>query len=209
MRPDRLLIGEVREAEALDLLIAMNSGLPGRRSNLPSAFLVLPHTAQRIAAYPHRTTHAAGWSHRCADDGQGHGRARPHEEDGLHVVGECRRAGAGAGGPFWGWGRSGRARPAGATRNHPHRCRSHATATTITPGHVGAMIEGPPRHCIPLQWRPPSSPTPPPPGTASATPRGEPAAPPPRRPLPPGHSRRLPCSSSVLPGCMGEDLSQA
>jgi len=69
MRPDRLLIGEVREAEALDLLIAMNSGLPGRRSNLPSAFLVLPHTAQRIAAYPHRTTHAAGWSHRCADDG--------------------------------------------------------------------------------------------------------------------------------------------
>ena len=28
MRPDRLLIGEVREAEALDLLIATNSGLP-------------------------------------------------------------------------------------------------------------------------------------------------------------------------------------
>ena len=28
MRPDRLVIGEVREAEALDLLIAMNSGLP-------------------------------------------------------------------------------------------------------------------------------------------------------------------------------------
>ncbi|MGK2349777.1 CpaF family protein [Actinomyces sp. W5033] len=28
MRPDRLLIGEVRQAEALDLLIAMNSGLP-------------------------------------------------------------------------------------------------------------------------------------------------------------------------------------
>jgi len=29
MRPDRLVIGEVREAEALDLLIALNSGLPG------------------------------------------------------------------------------------------------------------------------------------------------------------------------------------
>lgn len=28
MRPDRLVVGEVREAEALDLLIAMNSGLP-------------------------------------------------------------------------------------------------------------------------------------------------------------------------------------
>jgi pilus assembly protein CpaF len=29
MRPDRLLVGEVREAESLDLLIALNSGLPG------------------------------------------------------------------------------------------------------------------------------------------------------------------------------------
>ena len=28
MRPDRLIIGEVRQAEALDLLIAMNSGQP-------------------------------------------------------------------------------------------------------------------------------------------------------------------------------------
>jgi pilus assembly protein CpaF len=28
MRPDRLIVGEVREAEALDLLIALNSGLP-------------------------------------------------------------------------------------------------------------------------------------------------------------------------------------
>jgi pilus assembly protein CpaF len=32
MRPDRLVVGEVREAEALDLLIAMNSGLPGASS---------------------------------------------------------------------------------------------------------------------------------------------------------------------------------
>ena len=29
MRPDRLVVGEVRDAEALDLLIALNSGLPG------------------------------------------------------------------------------------------------------------------------------------------------------------------------------------
>ena len=29
MRPDRLVVGEVREAETLDLLIALNSGLPG------------------------------------------------------------------------------------------------------------------------------------------------------------------------------------
>jgi pilus assembly protein CpaF len=32
MRPDRLIVGEVREAEALDLLIALNSGLPGMSS---------------------------------------------------------------------------------------------------------------------------------------------------------------------------------
>ena len=29
MRPDRLIIGEVREAEALDLLVALNAGVPG------------------------------------------------------------------------------------------------------------------------------------------------------------------------------------
>ena len=29
MRPDRLIVGEVRQEEALDLLIALNSGLPG------------------------------------------------------------------------------------------------------------------------------------------------------------------------------------
>ncbi len=29
MRPDRIVVGEVREAESLDLLIALNSGLPG------------------------------------------------------------------------------------------------------------------------------------------------------------------------------------
>lgn len=29
MRPDRLLVGEVREAESLDMLIALNSGMPG------------------------------------------------------------------------------------------------------------------------------------------------------------------------------------
>ena len=32
MRPDRLIVGEVRQQEALDLLIALNSGLPGMAS---------------------------------------------------------------------------------------------------------------------------------------------------------------------------------
>ena len=29
MRPSRIIIGEVREAEALDLLVALNAGIPG------------------------------------------------------------------------------------------------------------------------------------------------------------------------------------
>ena len=29
MRPSRIVVGEVRQAESLDLLIALNSGLPG------------------------------------------------------------------------------------------------------------------------------------------------------------------------------------
>ena len=206
MRPDRLLIGEVREAEALDLLIAMNSGLPGRRSNLPSAFLVLPHTAQRIAAYPHRTTHAAGWSHRCAEDGQGHGRARPHEEDGLDVVGECRRAGAGAGGPLWERGCSGRVRPAGAARNHPHRCRPTPRPRRSPPGTRAPGSKDPRATASPFNGGHRAHPRIAL-GTASATPRGEPAASPPHRALPPGHSRLIPCSTSALPSCMGEDLS--
>lgn len=32
MRPDRMIVGEVRQAEALDLLVALNSGLPGMTS---------------------------------------------------------------------------------------------------------------------------------------------------------------------------------
>ena len=32
MRPHRLVVGEVRQAEALDLLIALNSGMPGMTS---------------------------------------------------------------------------------------------------------------------------------------------------------------------------------
>jgi pilus assembly protein CpaF len=45
MRPSRLVVGEVREAEALDLLIALNSGIPGlctiHANSAPDALLKL------------------------------------------------------------------------------------------------------------------------------------------------------------------------
>jgi pilus assembly protein CpaF len=44
MRPSRIIVGEVREAEALDLLIALNSGLPGMgtlHANSPDAVVKL------------------------------------------------------------------------------------------------------------------------------------------------------------------------
>lgn len=37
MRPDRLIVGEVREAESLDMLIALNSGFPGITSTRGAA----------------------------------------------------------------------------------------------------------------------------------------------------------------------------
>ena len=44
MRPDRLVVGEVREAESLDLLIALNSGLPELLfDNDPPSRPLLPH----------------------------------------------------------------------------------------------------------------------------------------------------------------------
>lgn len=81
MRPDRLIVGEVREAESLDMLIALNSGLPGMCSvhansahdavtkictlpllageNISSAFVV-PTVASCIDLVIHCARNAAG-----------------------------------------------------------------------------------------------------------------------------------------------------
>ncbi|AUI49452.1 CpaF family protein [Arthrobacter crystallopoietes] len=81
MRPDRLIVGEVREAESLDMLIALNSGLPGMCTihansahdaitkvctlpllageNISSAF-VLPTVASCIDLVVHCTRSASG-----------------------------------------------------------------------------------------------------------------------------------------------------
>ena len=81
MRPDRLVVGEVREAESLDMLIALNSGLPGMCTvhansahdavtkictlpllagdNISSAFVV-PTVASCIDLVVHCSRHADG-----------------------------------------------------------------------------------------------------------------------------------------------------
>ncbi|MFJ5954995.1 CpaF family protein [Paenarthrobacter sp. NPDC092416] len=81
MRPDRLVVGEVREAESLDMLIALNSGLPGMctvhansaqdavtkictlpllaGSNISSAFVV-PTVASCIDLVVHCSRHSTG-----------------------------------------------------------------------------------------------------------------------------------------------------
>ena len=81
MRPDRLLVGEVRQEECLDLLIALNSGLPGmctlhansarealvKMCTLPllagenvSAAFVVPTVAASVDVVVHLSTDAAG-----------------------------------------------------------------------------------------------------------------------------------------------------
>jgi len=37
MRPDRIIVGEVRQEECLDLLVALNSGLPSIANALSAA----------------------------------------------------------------------------------------------------------------------------------------------------------------------------
>lgn len=81
MRPDRLVVGEVREAESLDMLIALNSGLPGMctvhansahdavtkictlpllaGANISSAFVV-PTVAACIDIVVHCSRHSTG-----------------------------------------------------------------------------------------------------------------------------------------------------
>lgn len=81
MRPDRIVVGEVREAESLDLLIALNSGLPGMCSihansaqdalvklstlpllagrNIDSSF-VIPTVASSIDIVVHCSLHRSG-----------------------------------------------------------------------------------------------------------------------------------------------------
>jgi pilus assembly protein CpaF len=81
MRPDRLIVGEVRQAESLDLLLALNSGLPGMATlhansareallklctlpllageNVSSAF-ILPTVALSVDVVVHLTLDADG-----------------------------------------------------------------------------------------------------------------------------------------------------
>ena len=58
MRPDRLIVGEVRQGEALDLLIALNSGIPGM-ATLARQFRARSRDQAVHAAAPRRRQHLA------------------------------------------------------------------------------------------------------------------------------------------------------
>jgi pilus assembly protein CpaF len=117
MRPDRLVVGEVREAESLDLLIALNSGLPGMCSihansardalaklttlpllagrNIDSAFVV-PTVASCIDLIVHCELDRHGMrrvSEICAPTGEVVGSAIPVERLFARVDGELRATG--------------------------------------------------------------------------------------------------------------------
>ncbi len=66
MRPSRIVVGEVRQEECLDLLIALNSGLPGMCTlpllageNIGTAFVV-PTVAASVDLVVHVGTDASG-----------------------------------------------------------------------------------------------------------------------------------------------------
>lgn len=56
MRPSRIIVGEVRQAESLDLLIALNSGLPGiyptgrRRSQCLTSPTSVEHAPAKVGS---------------------------------------------------------------------------------------------------------------------------------------------------------------
>ena len=95
MRPDRIIVGECRSGEALDMLQAMNTGHDGSMStghaNSPRDMLVAPrddgpHGRRRPAAAGHpRADRLGGRPHRPADPPQGrHPQDRQHHRGPGH-----------------------------------------------------------------------------------------------------------------------------
>ncbi|MDD1477064.1 CpaF family protein [Arthrobacter sp. H16F315] len=62
MRPDRLVVGEVREAESLDMLIALNSGLPEHRSRTTQVKLFPCRSGPRFTHESQTTRRGRGWA---------------------------------------------------------------------------------------------------------------------------------------------------
>lgn len=66
MRPSRIIVGEVRQAESLDLLIALNSGLPGyveaQWNDDETSGYLLPYLPRPYGRWPRRRTARAGLS---------------------------------------------------------------------------------------------------------------------------------------------------
>ena len=82
MRPNRIVVGEVRREEALDLLIALNSGVPGMRND----YVVCLHDCSSLRADQRRQGRPRG---RCPTSGDGVPCAR--RSDGSPRYGGVRR----------------------------------------------------------------------------------------------------------------------
>lgn len=61
MRPSRIIVGEVRQEESLDLLIALNSGLPGMCSVHANSAREAVSSCARCRCWPARTSRTRSW----------------------------------------------------------------------------------------------------------------------------------------------------
>ena len=126
MRPDRLVVGEVREAESLDLLIALNSGLPGHVHDPRQLRARRPREALHAAAArrpQHRLRRSSCPRSRAASTSSCTSRI---DRDGTRRVAEI-------------------AAPTGAMTGCGGRCRGdlrhRAAATSCPPGRRPARLE--------------------------------------------------------------------
>ena len=195
MRPDRLLIGEVREAEALDLLIAMNSGFPADEATYQVRSWSSRTQPRGSRHTPTEPPMPLGGAIVARTTARATGELALRKRTGYTSWANVAERGRGQAGRFGRGDAPGESGPQGppATTHtgatptpqprRPHRaprpryCRGHPTATEH-PGRRNPRVAAPPFNGG-------------------------------HRALPPGHSHRLPCSRAGLPGCMGEALSQA
>ena len=148
MRPSRIIVGEVRQEESLDLLIALNSGLPGMctrtRQLRPRGGDQAVHPAAAGRRERHRVVRGAHGGRLRGHRGADRGRAATAGDG-------CARSSRSLAGSRPGWSRSPTSSPPATAdsfgRRASHRIRSDSpdTATTYQhcwPGGQATMTDG-------------------------------------------------------------------